>query len=120
MNDCAGRLAEALDPARTEDAVVVVLREARAELATIRGRRLPVVVAVAYREDLRERVVRDGERLLSQVIAVASRTSVTLVRRTRVVAGRSLIVPGVGTLDRPRTGGRQGKESVSGAPRRVI
>lgn len=64
-----------------------VLAGARDELASIRRRRFPVTT-VRDGDDLRERIVRDGEGLDPLEVAIALRCTPTMVRRTRLVHGR--------------------------------
>jgi hypothetical protein len=65
----------------------MLVRLARDELAAIQRRRFPTT-AVRDGDDLRERIVADGEGLPPLDVAVALRTSETIVRRARLAAGR--------------------------------
>jgi hypothetical protein len=64
-----------------------VLAGARDELANIRRRRFPLTT-VRDGDDLRERIVHDGEGLDALEVAIALRCTPTMVRRTRLVHGR--------------------------------
>lgn len=89
VDDSVPRLVADLEAAgRDEGALARVLARARAELAQVRRRRLPVVSGVGDADDLVERVLRDGERLPPRVVAVALRSSERIVRRVRVTHGR--------------------------------
>jgi hypothetical protein len=60
---------------------------ARAELRAIQRRQFPVT-PVRDGDDLRERIISDGEGFAPLPVAIALRTSEAIVRRTRVTAGR--------------------------------
>lgn len=79
--------AELWDAAADDDARADVLKAARAELDNIRRRVAPTVVAPETREQLEERIVREGAGWDAQDVAVALRTSVSLVRAARRAAG---------------------------------
>lgn len=64
-----------------------VLAGARDELARIKRRRFPVA-PIRDGDDLRERIVRDGEGMEPITVAIALRCTPTYVRRTRIIAGR--------------------------------
>jgi hypothetical protein len=70
-----------------EGELPMLLRLARDELASIRRRRFPTT-AVRDGADLRERIVSEGEGSPALDVAVALRTSETLVRRERLAQGR--------------------------------
>jgi hypothetical protein len=62
-------------------------RLARDELESIRRRRFPTT-AVRNGDDLRERIVSEGEGSPARDVAIALRTSEGIVRRTRLTDGR--------------------------------
>jgi hypothetical protein len=62
-------------------------RLARDELESIRRRRFPTT-AVRNGDDLRERIVSEGEGSSARDVAIALRTSEGIVRRTRLTGGR--------------------------------
>ena len=67
--------------------LAMLVRLARDELAAIRRRRFPTTT-VRDGDDLRQRIVDDGEGLPPLDVAVALRCTPTLVRRTRLASGR--------------------------------
>ena len=64
-----------------------VFAGARDELERIKRRRFPLM-PIHDGDDLRERIVRDGEGLEPREVATPLRCTPTLVRRARLVAGR--------------------------------
>jgi hypothetical protein len=77
----------AYDAARTDRDRFDVLRDAREELGHLRRRRFAVGTA-RDGEDLRERVVTEGEGAPVEVVAIALRCTPTFVRRSRLAASR--------------------------------
>lgn len=78
---------DAYNTKSTERERVVVLRGARAELAHLRRRRFAVGVT-RDGDDLRERVLAEGEGVAVELVALALRCTPTLVRRVRLASGR--------------------------------
>jgi hypothetical protein len=77
----------AYERADTERERAAALRGARSELSHIRRRRFAVGV-VRDGDDLRARILAEGGGADADVVAQALRCTPTLVRRTRVAAGR--------------------------------
>jgi hypothetical protein len=83
----AERWCETYNMAVSDAAQAGALRGASEELAHLRRRKFRVGES-ANGDDLRERILGDGEGAETQVVALALRCTPTLVRRTRLAAGR--------------------------------
>jgi hypothetical protein len=80
---------DAYNRAGTDSERDSALRGARDELAHIRRRRFQIGV-VRDGDDLRARVLSDGESATPEVVAMALRCTPTFVRRVRLAAGRDV------------------------------
>jgi hypothetical protein len=83
----AERWCAAFNAARDDAQRRDVLRAARSDLAHLQRRRF-AVGAISDGDDLRARIVGEAEGATVAVVALALRCTPTLVRRTRLAAGR--------------------------------